>query len=267
MNPPTQSDVSGMADLLKAMGSGDDLFDVEGAPSTPPPVAMPSFFRAGDIDPISGLPIEADAFTYDDVSPEIANTVPVHRAPRVPVSSDENSHMANILRAFVESGGEQLARAVDDGVQQTSMILMEDSEAMPDLKRAMATQRTANGVRVGGWQIIAEGEKNSARYHVVSVESNQQIAKNLYLYEAAKALVNYLNEGLMINNMKVQSILGMEMEYAKHIEDAIQHKHACSRAIDRGDDARLEVSKIRFNESKTKAVAARHKLVEHLGKQ
>jgi hypothetical protein len=259
MSIPSRDETSGMADLIRALGETSDPFGLTEsyAPAMP---AMPSVFKAGDIDPISGLPIEADFDASDDMPiPRGGDNMQAHEAQRIPIIDSAQQDMKRLMMAMSSD-------ALNDGISQVSQHLREDARAMPELSRAMDTQRTSNGVRVGGWQIVVEGEKTSGKkYHVVSVHSGQQIAKDLYLYEAAEALVNYLNNGTMINNMKVQSILRLEMEYAKHVEDAIQYKHACSRAIDRGDDDKLEISKVRFNEAKTKAVAAKRKLVEHLG--
>ena len=264
MSNPSRNDVNSMADLIRAMGNPLDALGDLDQPAAP--VRMPAFSKPGDIDPHTGLPIEVDDMMgSDDIPAYMAESMEVGRAPRVPISSEENSAMAKILMAFHESGGDRLVNA-DETIEYTKNRIIEDSQHMPELKRALQTEITDGGVRIGGWKIISEGsQKTASRYHVVSAESGQQIAKNLYLFEAAEALVDHLNDGCMINNMKVQNILRLEMEYAKHIEDAITHKHACSRAIDRGDDDRLEVAKIRFNESKTKAVAAKHKLLENLG--
>jgi len=239
MDPLSHKDISGMADLIRALGDSGDMGIYDAPASTP---RLPSVFRPGDIDPISGLPIEADFSEADSYMPE-ATPSEVMRAPRVPIGSEQQQDMKNLLRTFLESGGDTLDQ-IDDRMSRTTHMLVEDSDTMPELGRAMSTERLRNGVRVGGWQIVVEGNK-AKKYNVVSVHSGQQIAKNLYLYEAAEALVNYLNDGMMINNMKIQSLLLLEMDYAKHIEDAIQHKHACSRALDRGDDNKLEVSKVR----------------------
>jgi hypothetical protein len=265
MTIPSQNDVKGMADLIAALGDVDPFGLTESAAPTPAPAPvrnMPAHFQPGDIDPISGLPIEAD-FDPSDTMPVVYDSKEHERPQRVPIATEDSAAMANILRAFLDSGGDKLGGDLENQVSTTSATLREDSARMPELRQAIATERTPKGVRVGGWEITTEG--NSKKYDVVSVHSGQQIAKNLYLYEAAESLVNYLNDGCMINNMKVQNILRLEMEYAKHIEDAIQHKHACSKALDRGDDTRLEISKTRFNEAKTKAVAAKSKLLEHLG--
>ncbi len=242
---------SSMAALIAAMGDGD-----LGAPSSSAPVRSNSSMPS--VDPITGQPLEF--FGEADLPPEAVVGMDPMSAPRVPTSSEDNEAMARILRAFKESGGED-ASHLGAAIEKTSAVLMEDMETMPELVRAMATKRTSTGVQVGGWEIVTEKKD---RFNVVSVASGQLIAKDLYIYEAAEALVRMLNEGLMINNMKMQSILLLEMDYAKHIEDAIQHKHAVSRALDRGDDHRLELSRVRFNEAKTKALAARKKLTEHL---
>lgn len=255
MSIPTIEDKNSMANILRAMGDTSYLFGNDTPPATP---NMPSAFGVGDIDPVTGMMIE-DA-GGDSVPNWMAESIEMSKAQRVPIISEQQQDMKRLLELFSDGDEDKIAR----GVERATSTLLEDSEVMPVVRRAINTERTNDGVRIGGWRIVAEGSKTK-KYHVESVHSGQQIAKNLYLYEAAEALVNYLNAGAMINNLKVQNILRLEMEYAKHIEDAIQHKHACSRAIDRGDDSKLEISKVRFNESKVKAMAAKQKLTEHLG--
>jgi hypothetical protein len=260
MSIPTREDTSGMADLIRALGETSDPFGLTES-AAPPMPRMPSVFKAGDIDPITGMAIEADFDASDDIPVPRGggDNMQAHEAQRIPITDSAQQDMKRLMMALAED-----TPTFSQNVDRVGDHLIEDARSMPELSRALSTERTSNGVRVGGWQIVVEGA-TSKKYHVVSVHSGQQIAKDLYLYEAAEALVNYMNNGTMINNMKVQNILRLEMEYAKHVEDAIQYKHACSRAIDRGDDDKLEISKVRFNEAKIKAVAAKRKLVEHLG--
>jgi hypothetical protein len=257
MSAPDRTSISGMADLMAAMNNMSA--EALSTPLPPLPPVNPSGYRPGMVDPATGQKIEVfDAAVMEDVAMGQAMPMPT----RVPITTEDSNAMAKILRAYVDSGA--AGDKISSGLDHVSEELYEDSEYNTDLKRALTTSVTKNGVRIGGWEIVSD--KARSRYHVVSAESRQQIAKDLYLYEAATALVNLLNDGAMINNYKVQAILSMEMEYSKNIEDAIIHKHAVGRALDRGEDTKLELSKVRFNEAKAKAIAAKRKLMEHIKK-
>ncbi len=134
--------------------------------------------------------------------------------------------------------------------------LAQETKMDRPLRRAMATERTSTGVRVGGWEIaITEGERKT--YGVRSVSTGEEIASDLCIYEAAQALVEMLNDGAKINQPEIREILSLEEQYARHLADAVHFRRVLRSGKSNTNRAVLED---RFEQAKTKASSALSRL-------
>ena len=94
--------------------------------------------------------------------------------------------MKNILTRFYNT------------VEDTTKMLVEDSEYSPEIKRALKTEKTKTGVKVGQWELIVKMTesfgKKAKNYTIKHTTTGCIIAKDLVLYEAANLLLKYLSD-------------------------------------------------------------------------
>lgn len=138
------------------------------------------------------------------------------------------------------------------------------SEAPIDrpLRHALVTEKTKHGARIGSWEIVVKESDKRKTYDVIHMETDECIAGDLMLYEAACGLAKALNEGKYINHKDVVELMRHEQEYTSAVNEMILYrKHL--RKNPRGPRAGLYET--RFEEAKVKAVRSRdnvHKLSE-----
>lgn len=164
---------------------------------------------------------------------------------------ENNSNDADMVR-FVS--------IIDDlygSPKEAAKKLMEASIDNTEIAEAIDTRVTDNGVQIGKWQIRVRTDESKGKpkkyFDVRHSVSKQVVAKNLYLYEAALALVRYLNKGLPINSSEIVSLLSLERNYHAHRVDALTHKIGRIKAEKRGDSDKAFVLENRYGVSVAKA--------------
>ena len=109
----------------------------------------------------------------------------------------------------------------------TTQVLAE-SHSDPQLKEALETMPTPQGVRIGAWQIQENSDSerlvNKHNWSVINKYTNDVIAHELGLYEAALALVKMLNKGMYVNSQPVRELLEAEAAYTSHKMDALRFR-------------------------------------------
>ncbi len=161
------------------------------------------------------------------------------RAP-APVTPDTEA-MGRIMSAF--------AAATDDVVAS--------AENYPELKKALVTEATETGARIGSWEISSREVAGYGKcYDVNHAITHEPIARDLRLYEAALALVNAFNEGDTITSMRVKTILNVEDEYSRALTDAVQF--ASRMKVTEGSSH--EVAEARYSRARERALMAKKSL-------
>lgn len=134
----------------------------------------------------------------------------------------------------------------------------------PELAEALDTSVTNNGVNVGKWQIRVRTDESRGKakkyFDVAHTISKQVIAKNLCIYEAALALVRYLNNGKPINGSEIKNLLNLERNYHSHMIDALTYKVNSLKAEKRKEYDRSFILETRYTESKAKALRLEKKI-------
>lgn len=162
------------------------------------------------------------------------------RAP-APVTPDIEA-MGRIMSAF--------AAATDDVVAS--------AESYPELKKALVTEATETGVRIGSWEISSRDVAGYGKcYDVNHAITQEPIATDLRLYEAALALVNAFNEGDTITSMRIKTILNVEDEYSRALTDAVQF--ASRMKVTEG--ASHAVAEARYSRARERALTAKKSLI------
>lgn len=143
--------------------------------------------------------------------------------------------------------------------------LVETGEKDKVLGEALTTNRTETGARIGNWEIRLHEEGREKRYDVVNTATNEPIAKDLYLYEAAYGLTKHLNQGLTINDRRVKNMMQIEEDFVRHRNDAVSMKRRKERLIREGNSQAALVAEDRYDEAKRQAIHARQRLKEMTG--
>jgi hypothetical protein len=150
----------------------------------------------------------------------------------------------------------------------TTQVLAE-SHSDPQLKEALETMPTPQGVRIGAWQIQENTDSdrlvNKHNWSVINKYSNDVIAHELGLYEAALALVKMLNKGMYINSQPVRELLEAEAAYTSHKMDALRFRKLAHKANKSGNPVNMDLYEARQQSSMDKAMAAKAKIRKAMG--
>lgn len=131
-----------------------------------------------------------------------------------------------------------------------------ESESDRQLRRALSTEKTSNGVRVGSWEIISNaGERKT--WNIRHIKTKDEIASDLCVYEAAQALVHMLNDGRKINDPEVKEVLALEEQYARNLSDAVSYRRVLRAGSSTTKQAVLED---RFENARGRAANALSRL-------
>lgn len=200
--------------------------------SVPQATSMPDYGDYGD------LPESAPAELREHgIVPRTAQSI----APPVPLNTGDVSEMKAILQRFHKAANNVVSDAPNDRPLRESLI----------------TEELPSGVRIGRWEIVANQIGKKKYYDVAHAVTNERIASELLLYEAAYGLVRILNEGGKINSPDVLNLLRAEQDYAGAIHDMRLFKHHLAKSP---DSPRAAIYEDRYSDAKRKAISARDRV-------
>ena len=154
----------------------------------------------------------------------------------------DDSNMGAILDAFRTATDNVLSEAMDESGHSV------------EFQRALETERMDTGVRVGSWKITIRNVDGFGNYYDVAHNlTNEPIASDLRLYEAALALVNSLNDGETFTSGSIKAIIDLERDYARALSDAVSF--ASRMKITEG--AQHDIAEARYSESRRQALVAK----------
>jgi hypothetical protein len=152
-------------------------------------------------------------------------------------------------------------RKLESAVQTTSAEMMVESYHDHNLKEALITNATADGVQIGIYKIqqgLDESRTAGKQYYnVINSVSEHTIASELSLYEAAHGLVRLLNSGHYVNSPQVIKLLDAESSYTSHKIDAVRYHRMSKKAEREGQHTRAQLMETRKMDSLDKAMAAK----------
>lgn len=134
----------------------------------------------------------------------------------------------------------------------------------PEVREALEIEPTPRGARIGSWE-IEKHEGATARYDVVGSETGIAIARDLYLYDAARGLVRALNEGVSITDARVRDLLKLEEDFARNRDDAVSYRTRARKLRESADEQRAAVAEDRGDEAERQAEAARDRILHLAG--
>jgi len=120
------------------------------------------------------------------------------------MNAGENPSAQTPARTSVGTPDKEAMSKILEGFRRATDDMVHVGEHNTELKAALLTETTAHGVTVGSWGIaIREVDGLGKFYDVNHALTNQPIASDLRLYEAAHALVKALNEGETITSSPI----------------------------------------------------------------
>lgn len=162
-------------------------------------------------------------------------------------SVNEKQDMKNILSKFYEASG------------QATNSIIEDAKYDSTLREALITHKTPDGVVIGSWEVrakLSESESGKKFYDVVNPDTSEVLFNNLVIFEAAHAIVRYLNKGLKPNHQKIEEIADLEEVFRRNRQDAAIFKKRYNRCIELKEAEAATVFNARYQKAKAQAIVA-----------
>ena len=168
-----------------------------------------------------------------------------------------NSEAANT--AAMKSILESFYAVADDTVNE----IVETIPHSPKLAEAIQTSRVAGGAKIGSWVVrsyTGGPEGQDTFFDITNPETNEILFEDFVIFEAAHAIVRYLNKGLNETHAKIIEILDFEENYRRNRQDAAVFKRRYTKCKENKELSAAEVFKSRFQKAKAQAVAAKDHL-------
>jgi len=189
------------------------------------------------------------------VAPRTSNQG-IPTSPTATAAAQPDPAMGNFTNIINDLYGGAAQHAVEVLTESTDPVVVE----------ALDTHKTNAGVKIGVWEIVSRTEKINLKeekvFDVRRSTSKEIIADSISVYEAAHALVRYLNNGYTINSKEVSNVLELEESFFSCREDAKMFKIRAIQARKRGDENKAAIMEDRFDYAKANAISTKRKLVE-----
>lgn len=167
--------------------------------------------------------------------------------------SEDVKGMKKVLEAFYRAGGEV---AEDIATKATVDPIYEEYLAVAPERNAIRVGKKYE-IRVREIESIG-GDKKV--YDIVEIKNNETLTSDLFLYEAAYAIVKYLNKGENILSAKIREIAALEQCYANLRQDAGLFKKRIREAIQTKNETKIALFEDRFDKAKNDALQIKSKI-------
>lgn len=159
--------------------------------------------------------------------------------------------MKKVLEAFSNAG--------------TSVLNEASNSSDMEINNLMQTSLTGK-VKIGNIFEIRVREIESLRgnkkvFDIYNAATNECISDDLFLYEAAYAIVKYLNKGHNLLSSEIRNVVRLEQEYANLRTDAGIFKVRLTESLKKNDKKRAMLFETRFQDTKDKALATKAEII------
>lgn len=155
-------------------------------------------------------------------------------------------------------------KKLENAVNQTSNNMIHESVMDAQLQEALITNTTKTGVRIGLYKIDQNLDESRIAgkqyYNVVNSTTGTTVAHELSLYEAAHALVRFLNNGKFFNSTEVRQLLEAEASYTSHKIDAVRYHRMMLKCQKLGDTNKAQLMETRKHSSLDRAMESKRKV-------
>lgn len=169
-------------------------------------------------------------------------------------STQDIDAMKKVLESFNKAG---------------NMALTEVSDAArldPEINDLYNTAMTGN-VKIGNIFEVRVREIESLKgkkkvFDIYNAATNECLADDLFLYEAAYAMVKYLNRGNNLLSSEIRNIAKLEREYAACRTDAGIFRVRLRESLQKGNRQKTQLYETRFNDAKDKALTIKAEIIK-----
>ena len=133
------------------------------------------------------------------------------------------------------------------------------------LKEALETKPLSNGAIIGNWSITKhkrDGVTNKKEnyYKIFNPNTGEQINEEIFILEAAKALVKMLNCGMMINDHEVTKVIQEDTEYQRLRLKALHEKYNWHKVKNTDNEWKQDLFEAKFDAAKHHAAFKREQI-------
>ena len=132
----------------------------------------------------------------------------------------------------------------------------------PRFKKALTTQKTDHGVKVGDYLIKIRPFKKRYLYDILNLTTSETVVKDIKLYEMAFCLVNYMNDELLNTDPKIVELHDIYNDYVKYSNTASHHKKMYFDAKKSGEITREAKNQLEFEKNRDLALGCKVKIVD-----
>lgn len=181
------------------------------------------------------------------------------------VTQQDISEMSKILKNFSDATGVQSFKKLHDNATNVVAELKNRSNTSVELREALVTEKTDDGVKIGSWKIIKGTRQSSlgnpeSYFRVHNVDTGQRIKAVFLVSESAMSVIKILNGGADIRHPTIQKIARLEMDYRSAKERALQEKQYLLRAKEKNREFKINLYEAKYEVSRTRALLIREQI-------
>lgn len=132
----------------------------------------------------------------------------------------------------------------------------------PKFKKALTTQKTDHGVKVGNYLIKIRPFRKRYLYDVVNLDTNETVSKDIKLYEMSFCLVNYLNDELLYTDPRMIELHEIYNQYVQYSNTASHYKKMYFDAKKRDDYSKEAKNQLEFEKNRDLALECKAKITD-----
>lgn len=153
--------------------------------------------------------------------PEPQNSTSVHLDigdMKADIDRQNKQAMAGLLEGL-NGLLDESSSEIEQSFSRAAKTAATEAQTDPAVREAIETQKTATGFIYGEWELLERADKKKTYYTIRHTGTQEILAKDLLLREAALSLVKLLNTGLPINSPKCFEALNNDMRYRSALFD------------------------------------------------
>jgi len=132
----------------------------------------------------------------------------------------------------------------------------------PKFKKALITEKTDHGVKVGHYLIKIRPFRKRYMYDVVDLNNNNIVSKDIKLYEMAFCLVNYLNDEILYTDPKMVELHDIYNDYVQYSNTASYYKKMYFDAKKRDEQTKQAKNQLDFEKNRDLALEYKSKIID-----
>ena len=132
----------------------------------------------------------------------------------------------------------------------------------PKFKKALTTEKTDHGVKVGNYLIKIRPFKKRYLYDVINLSTKDTVSKDIKLYEMAFCLVKYLNDEILYTDKKMVVLHDIYNQYVQYSNTASHYKRMYFDAKKQGEQSKEAKNQLEFEKNRDLALECKSKIIQ-----